>query len=214
MPTTSSADRLTMILTDLLGVFQKSHPAVPFLQQGTELNEAIRSLQSLLFLYQDQNATAPSVTHPGRRPRVPLPVETSVEPLLSPNKQKIRSQTARTHAFGTITTKKIGDGKTYEGEVTKYDPLNKFYSIAYKDGDKEEFTHEEVTTYRQKTQQYTRRRKVRSLVFATTSRSHRHKMSIPTKANPTPKRRVDHHHKPSSSPDSSKTSATSKAWMY
>jgi len=41
----------------------------------------------------------------------------------------------------------------YEGEVTNYyDPINKFYGIAYKDGDREEFIHEEVNTYRKKAQ--------------------------------------------------------------
>jgi len=45
-------------------------------------------------------------------------------------------------------------------------------------------------------QQYARRQKARPLVFATTSRSHRHHMSIPTKANPTLKRHftaTNHH---------------------
>ena len=50
-----------------------------------------------------------------------------------------------------IIRKKIDDGKFYEGEVTKYDKSNKFYSIEYRDGDREEYTHDEVASYRKNT---------------------------------------------------------------
>ena len=186
MPTTSSTDRLTMILADLLEVLQHPHPAVPFLQQGTELNEAIRSLQTLLFLDQDQSATATRVAQRDQRPRVQPLIETSVAPPAPQDKRMTRATTARTHDIGTIIKKKFNDGKIYEGEVHKYDPINKFYGIAYRDGDKEEFTHDEVTAHRKKTQRYSSQLKVRPLAFKAIGTAHRHRLSIPTKANPTP----------------------------
>ena len=94
MPTASSSDRITMILTDLLAVLKNPYPAVPFLQQGTELNKGIRSL---IFLDQNQSATAPRVAQSGRRPRVHPPVETSVAPQEPQDKRKTRATSARTH---------------------------------------------------------------------------------------------------------------------
>ena len=187
LPTTSSSERIAMILTDLLAALKSPPPAVPFLQQGTELNEAIRALQSLLFLDQDQSARAPRVEQSSQRPRVHPPIEKSVAPPEPQDKRKTRPTSARTHEIGTIIKKKFNDGKIYEGEITKYDPINKFYGIAYRDGDKEEFTHDEVTAHRKKTQKYSHNLKVRPLAFTTTNNSHRHHMSIPTKASPTPK---------------------------
>ena len=104
---------------------------------------------------------APRVKQGVARPRVQPTEEISVAPIFLPNQHKTRSQTAQLYPIGTIIRKQFDDGKYYEGEVTKYDPPNKLYSIEYCDGDREEYTHDEVTTYRKKTQQYSRTLKVR-----------------------------------------------------
>ena len=196
-PTISSTDRIAMILTDLLAVLRDPPKSVPFLQQGTDLNEAILRLQTLLFLDQNNNnntaidrnqfdnISAPRVKQGVARPRVQPRIETSVAPIISPHDRTTRSKTARRHAIGTIVRKRFDDGKFYEGEVTKYDPPNKFYAVEYRDGDKEEYTHDEITTHHKKTQQYSRTLKVRPLALHTSSVD-RHRMSIPTKANPNP----------------------------
>ena len=55
-PILYSNDRLAMILTDLSVVLQDPPSSVPFfLQQGTDLNEAIHRLQTLLSLDQNDN---------------------------------------------------------------------------------------------------------------------------------------------------------------
>ena len=70
-----------MILADLLAVLKDLHPALPFLQQVTELNDTIRSIQLLLFMDQDKSATAPRVEPGSQRPMVEPTVETSIAPL-------------------------------------------------------------------------------------------------------------------------------------
>jgi len=60
--------------------------------------------------------------------------------------------------IGTIVRKKFDeDGKYYEGEVTKYDSIDKLYTIKYKDGDQEEYEHDEMILYKKKDQHYTKK---------------------------------------------------------
>jgi hypothetical protein len=41
MPTTSTTDRLERATEDLVEILQQTHPATPFLQQGTIVNDAM-----------------------------------------------------------------------------------------------------------------------------------------------------------------------------
>ena len=108
--TISAADRVSVILTDLLAVLHDPHPTVMFLQQVTDLNEAIHRLQTLLFLDQNNNNkkgrnnnnAAPWVKQGVERPRVQPTKETSVVSLPSSTQRTTRSQPARRHAIGTI----------------------------------------------------------------------------------------------------------------
>ena len=54
---------------------------------------------------------------------------------------------------GTIVRNKFNKS-WYEGEVTRYDPTEKYYTILYTDGDTEEFTHNEVKRFRKPKQHY------------------------------------------------------------
>jgi hypothetical protein len=47
MPTTSTTDRLARATEDLTEILQTEHPATPFLQQGTIVNDAIKQLQKI-----------------------------------------------------------------------------------------------------------------------------------------------------------------------
>ena len=47
MPKTSSEDRLAAILEDLKEVLKKPHPKTPFLNKGTETNDAIAKLEKI-----------------------------------------------------------------------------------------------------------------------------------------------------------------------
>eukprot|EP00536_Pseudo-nitzschia_multiseries_P018409 jgi/Psemu1/55461/gm1.55461_g len=46
MPETSSTDRLLMILQDIKEVTNKPHPPIPYVEQGTQINEALRNIQA------------------------------------------------------------------------------------------------------------------------------------------------------------------------
>ena len=47
MPTTSTTDRLARATEDLADILQTEHPATPFLQQGTVVNDAIQQLTKI-----------------------------------------------------------------------------------------------------------------------------------------------------------------------
>jgi hypothetical protein len=47
MPTTSTTDRLARATEDLAEILQTDHPATPFLQQGTKVNDAIEQLKPI-----------------------------------------------------------------------------------------------------------------------------------------------------------------------
>jgi hypothetical protein len=47
MPTTSSTDRLARATEDLAEILQQTHPATPFLQQGTVINDAMEQLSKI-----------------------------------------------------------------------------------------------------------------------------------------------------------------------
>jgi hypothetical protein len=47
MPTTSTTDRLARATEDLVEILQQPHPATPFLQQGTIVNDAMKQLTEI-----------------------------------------------------------------------------------------------------------------------------------------------------------------------
>jgi hypothetical protein len=65
--------------------------------------------------------------------------------------------TGRLHPTCTIVCRRFTNGIYHEGEVTRYDPKEKFYKIKYQDGDTDEMTYDEVTNYKKKNQRYERR---------------------------------------------------------
>ena len=67
---------------------------------------------------------------------------------------KTRSQTFIQEEEGTIVRKKFCDGKYYEGEVVKYDPINQWYRIKYRDGMIEDYNRVEMARYKKKKQKY------------------------------------------------------------
>jgi hypothetical protein len=63
MPTTSTADRLARATEDLVEILQQPHPATPFMQQGTVINDAMKQL-SKIFSPPTQVETAMAVPTP------------------------------------------------------------------------------------------------------------------------------------------------------
>ena len=56
--------------------------------------------------------------------------------------------------IGTIVKKDM-----HEGEITSYDPVNNYYKVKFKDGDREEYAYDEILLYRKSTQIYSRKKK-------------------------------------------------------
>jgi hypothetical protein len=63
MPTTSTTDRLARATEDLVEILQQPHPATPFLQQGTIVNDAMKQLTKI-FAPPKRNETAMAAPSP------------------------------------------------------------------------------------------------------------------------------------------------------
>jgi hypothetical protein len=63
MPTMSSTDRLARATEDLVEILQQPHPATPFLQQGTIVNDAMQQLTEI-FSPPNRNETAMAAPSP------------------------------------------------------------------------------------------------------------------------------------------------------
>lgn len=103
---------------------------------------------------------------------------------------RTRSQTYVQEKVGTIVRKQFNDRKFYKGEITKYDPVNKFYTIKYKDGDIEEYDHSEIKKYKKKKKEYSKQITQQSTgsktAFSATRQYDENIFFIPTKACPNP----------------------------
>ena len=153
LPKVTPMDRLTMILQDLHEVLSQPPDTFPFIKQGTDLSNAINSIQKILCFQTDESATdAPTTTNTVTPPRV--------ETLNISNLRVTRSKTETTRIYvnGTIVCRKFTTGY-HEGEIVRYDPIEKYYKVEYKDGDTEEMTNDEVKLYRKKVQRYSKREK-------------------------------------------------------
>jgi hypothetical protein len=63
VPTTSTTDRLARVTEDLFAIRQQHHPATPFLQQGTIVNDAIKQ-STKIFSPQNREITENPATTP------------------------------------------------------------------------------------------------------------------------------------------------------
>ena len=72
-------------------------------------------------------------------------------------KEEDEANTESPHGVGTIIRKWFDiDGNYYEGEVTSYDPISRYYKIKYTDGDEEDFDEEDMNQYIKQNQWYSR----------------------------------------------------------
>ena len=148
LPKVTPIDRLTLVLQDLHQVLSQPPSYFPFLNQGTDLHTAITAIQKILCLQVDDTAT--------KAPTSPVPPP-RVETINNTTQRVTRSSTETNRVFinGTIVRRKFSSGY-HEGEITKYDPIEQYYKIVYRDGDTEEMTYNEIKQYRKKSQQYTK----------------------------------------------------------
>ena len=76
IPTVDSTDKLVMILGDLVHHLREPHPSIPFLNDGTTINDAIRMITNILHKY-----GPPSKSRAGKTFSVtPTPAVRSVNP--------------------------------------------------------------------------------------------------------------------------------------
>jgi hypothetical protein len=152
-----------MILQDLANTLSAPHPATPYLEQGTAVNTGVRRLLEILTAWTDVGARVPTTdldskdnpktSTPTPPPRVkeqtiikcnPVPIS-APRVVKKPHQDPRVTRTTRSnsiYAIGTIVRKRFADRKYYEGEVTHYDCINATYTIKFKQGDTEEYTHE------------------------------------------------------------------------
>ena len=74
----------------------------------------------------------------------------------------------------------------HEGEITLYDPVNNYYKVKFKDGDREEYTYDEILMYRKSKKLYFRKKETKSTTCGSQCHFNNSAMFIPTKANPNP----------------------------
>jgi hypothetical protein len=153
LPKVTPIDRLTMVLQDLHEVLSQPPDTFPFIKQGTELSNAINSIQKILCFQTDESAT--NTTTPTST-AIPPRVETIN--VSNPRGTRSKTESTRVYVNGTIVRRKFTTGH-HEGEITKYDPIEKYYKVEYRDGDTEEMTNDEVKLYCKKIQRYSKREK-------------------------------------------------------
>ena len=134
IPKTSSEDQLASITEELVAKLQKSHPLAPYLNQGTETNDAIRELQKLF--HQQQKDTSPRVTGDNTA-ATRVQQKSNGSPRVAERLTIIKKEP---HEIGTKIMKKFKN-KLYRGIITDYYRKGKQYLVNYKDGDKEIMSH-------------------------------------------------------------------------
>ena len=177
-PLLTEAEKINLILQDLLAIVSSPCRTLPSLEYGDDLSNAVRTMQTLMCKNKDgtQRYSARRMVEPG----VPLPEQ----PV-----PRTRSTTYVQEPVGTIVRKRFNDGKFYEGEVTKYNPINKYYTIKFVDGDIEEYDQQEMKKYKKKNQAYSQANSDKRQVFDAYLLNKKYDKNIffiPTKACPNP----------------------------
>ena len=126
-PLLTEGEMITLLLKDLVDILSKPTRTIPSITYGNELNNALRTMQELMCRNRD------GTQRMGSERKVQQGVSDGFEPInvveqrvgeLASKGPKTRSQTFIQEEEGTIVRKKFCDGKYYEGEVVKYDPIN------------------------------------------------------------------------------------------
>lgn len=90
---------------------------------------------------------------------------------------------------GTIVCFKFNDRKFYEGQVTNYNTINKFYKIKYQDGDTKDYNHDKMQLYKKSSQRYSTQNKAKSAYYMFTNKYNKNIFFIPKKTTSNPIKR-------------------------
>lgn len=171
----SEVEQINILIQDLITIVSNPTRNVPSIEYGDELNNALRTMQRLMCCNADGTQRYDKSTTKDQGVAVP-----------DRPRPRTRSQTFVQEPIGTIVRKRFNDGKFYEGEITKFDPINKFYTVKFQDGDIEEYDQSEMKKYKKKKQQYANPTEAGFLV---NNKYDQNIFFIPTKACPNPVKR-------------------------
>ena len=144
-----------MILEDLTEALTSPAPTIPSVPYGKELNDAILQLQLLMCCNKNEKQLdQPSINEPPRL--LPIRVTGPVTQL----------QMCCPVLVGIIVCRKFNDGNFYEGEVTSYNVIKKFYTVKYLDGDTKDYDHDKICLYKKSNQRYSTPNKSAYYMFA------------------------------------------------
>lgn len=123
MPKTSSEDRLAATIEDLSHVLKNPHLKIPFLEQGTPTNDAIRKIQAIFNPSLRDAAAPPRVIETTKATRVqPARKARSIVPRVNLNSKKIDKiiEEAKRYPVGTILIRN-SKGRIVREQVVSYD---------------------------------------------------------------------------------------------
>ena len=165
----TATDRLSLIMTDLLEVLKAPPIPSPIFNSQRDLATAISTLQSIL----GRDHTTPATPPPPAPTPTPTPITTDTE------KRGTRSKPVNLYPMGTIIRRWDTDSLSFhEGAITSFDAINNLYHVKFLQGDREEFTYDEIRKYRKKIQKYAKYKPIRDFNNSV--------LFIPTQACPNP----------------------------
>ena len=133
-PILSDGERISMLLADLISIVSKPTRTIASIRYGTELNDALRTMQQLMCKNKLGEQQIEGIT-----------IEESIVPSNLAPLRVTRSKTATTRKVSMLGTKVRRQFKSgwQNGTVITYDAINEYYIVKYNGGEREELdTHE------------------------------------------------------------------------
>ena len=161
-------------MTDLLEVLKAPPTPSPIFNSQRELATAITTLQSIL----GQDHTIPTVPPPlPTTPPPTIPVTTIT------TTQWTQSRSINLYPISTIIRKYYADILSFhKGEITLFDATNHLYHVKYLQGNREEFTYDEIRNHRKTIQKYAKNKPRNNILHGHTRDFNNSVLFIPTKA--------------------------------
>ena len=176
-PTMTAAERLSLIMTDLLAILKAPPTPSRIFNSQRKLATAITTLQSILggdnsTHYSTTTATNLYTNHPNHHQH-----QRSID----------QWKPINLYPIGTIIRKyNINASSFHEDEITSYNAINNLYHVKYLQSDREEFTYGEIRKQRKTTQKHTKIKQPKTMSHGLKRKFNNSVFFIPTKASPNP----------------------------
>jgi hypothetical protein len=124
-----------MLITDLINIVSKPTRTIASIRYGTELNDALRTMQHLMCKTElgEQQHTGITIDEPIVQSNTPVRVTRS-----------LTATTRKESVMGTMVRRRFNSG-WQNGTVTAYDATNEYYIIKYNGGEREELDEHELS---------------------------------------------------------------------